>query len=123
MASNSFKTAVPSIKELYLHVIKKVAHKWESLALCLDLEEKGSRIESIRRSYINHGVDICCMQALHCWLKGEGKHPVNWETMLECLNDIDCFAIAEQVEEALRGKDVKNNVKNGNYILYVCMYV
>ena len=103
--STSFRTAVPKISELYQHVIKKLAYRWEDLAIHLALDEDGSKIQSIRRDFFHSGVDICCMQALHHWLREEGKLPVNWGTILSCLEDMKCTPIALEIEEVLNGEN------------------
>ena len=102
--SRSFLTAVPKISKLYQHVIKKIAYKWEELAILLEFDDDGGKISSIRRDFIQQGVEICCFQALHFWIKGEGKKPVNWKTILTCLHDMQCPVIAQTIEKELSSK-------------------
>lgn len=107
----SFAIRVPTIKELY-HIIRKVAYKWEELTVYLELDKDGGRVLAIRRDFIQHGVEICCLQALHHWLNGEGKQPVTWATLLSCLKDMDCSAVASQIEQA--GENGCHFVNEGN---------
>jgi len=99
-----FMSAVPKIKDLYDHVIRKVAHKWEDLVICLELDERGAKLEAIRRDFTLHGVEKCCLQALLCWIREEGRRPVSWATLLAVMREIECNSAARDVESALRGK-------------------
>ena len=67
----------------------------------LELDNDGRKIDAIRRDFGRDGVEICCIQAIYHWVRGEGKDPVTWRTLLGCLKDIDCGQIAEEVRKKL----------------------
>ena len=96
---------VPNLQRLYKLVVKRVAWQWEKLATMLELDNDGRKIDSIKRDFWGVGVEICCMQAIHHWVRGEGKRPVSWRTLLKCLEDIDCAQIAEEITKELAGKN------------------
>jgi len=91
----------PTIQELYHHVASKVAAHWEKLATLLEFDDNGHKIEMIRRDLWGVGVLACCMQALQMWLRGEGRQPVTWETLIECLIDIEHRQVAKNITDYL----------------------
>lgn len=101
-SAGSFLSRVPTLPELYKHVIKKVAHDWEPLCISLELDEDGAKLEAIRRDHIQHGVEKCCLHSLLPWLKGGGKKPVTWNTLLACLQDNEFNKVAKNIKEALK---------------------
>ena len=72
----------------------------------LAVDKDGNRIAIIRRDFWGVGVEICCMQSLYLWLRGGGSSPVTWETLLSCLEDIDCLLIAKEIREELEYQGV-----------------
>ena len=102
--SSKYLQVVPNLSDIYRLVVKRVAWKWEKLATMLELDNDGRKIEAIRRDFWGVGVEICCMQAIHHWVRGEGKAPVSWRTLLKCLEDIECGEIAEEIAKKLEGE-------------------
>lgn len=100
--SSQFLDRVPDLQRLFKLVVKRVSWKWEELATMLALDSDGRKIDSIRRDFWGVGVEICCMQALHHWVRGEGSGPVSWRTLLKYLQDIDCGEIAEDIAKKLK---------------------
>jgi hypothetical protein len=98
--------AVPNLSEIYRLVVKRVAWKWERLATMLELD--GRKIDVIRRDFWGVGVEICCMQAIHHWVRGEGTVPVSWRTLLKCLEDIECGQVAEEIADQLESELTKS---------------
>jgi hypothetical protein len=107
--SCKYLDAVPNLSEIYRLVVKRVAWKWEKLATMLELDNDGRKIDAIRRDFWGVGVEICCMQAIHHWVRGEGRVPVSWRTLLKCLEDIECGQVAEEIAQQLEGEFVKHN--------------
>ena len=95
--------SVPNLSKLFRLVVKRVAWQWEGLATTLELDNDGRKIDAIRRDFWGVGVEICCMQAIHHWVRGEGKGPVSWRTLLKCLEDMECAQIAEEIAKQLEG--------------------
>ena len=82
-----------------MRVMEKVAANWERLALALHFE--GHVLEMVRRDYM---LDCMaqCRTILHRWLNGEARSPVNWDTLVTCLKEIQFTLLAEGLEAALR---------------------
>ena len=96
--------AVPDLPRLFRLVLKRVAWQWERLATMLELDNDGRKIDAIKRDFWGVGVEICCMQAIHHWVRGEGKAPVSWRTLLKCLEDMECAQVAEEIAKQLAGE-------------------
>lgn len=84
---------------------RNVAADWEKLAIMLEFDEDGHTIAAIRRDLWGVGVHACCMHALQLWLRGEGKQPVTWETLIECLVDIDYIQLTRNIKEHFSQKE------------------
>ena len=95
-----------------------VAADWEKLAIMLEFDEDGHTIKAIQRDLWGAGVHACCMQALQLWLRGKGKHPVTWDTLIECLVDIDCVQLTRNIKEHFLKKDdsQEHTSASGNYL-------
>ena len=93
--------AVPDLPRLFRFVVKRVSWQWDKLATMLELDNDGRMIDAIKRDFWGVGVDTCCIQAIYHWVRGEGKAPVSWRTLLKCLEDIDCAQVAEEIAKQL----------------------
>ena len=82
-----------------MRVMEKVAANWERLALALHFE--GHVLEIVRR---DHTLDCMaqCRTILYRWLNGEARSPVNWDTLVTSLKEIQFTLLAEGLEAALR---------------------
>ena len=82
-----------------MRVMEKVAANWERLALALHFE--GHVLEIVRR---DHTFDCMaqCRTILYRWLSGEARSPVNWETLVTSLKEIQFTLLAEGLEAVLQ---------------------
>jgi len=83
-------------------LISTVQTNLTALGLVLDLDY--SIIPSIEQR--NHSQEASCTEIFDHWLKGNGRTPVTWKTLLETLRDCDFMQLADDLEEALIDKDV-----------------
>ena len=98
--SKSFLDATPRLSHLYRLVIRKVAHRWEELCISLKLDEDGSKIEIIRRDFIQQGVENCCLKVMQDWVNWEGaREKPTWQTLILCLQDMEFNKVAKEIEE------------------------
>ncbi len=105
-APNAFLERVPTMRELYSYVVKRVCHKWEELGVCLELDRDGAKLAAIRKSFIQLGVETCCSHLFMKWLKEGRKEVVNWKTIFTCLEDIGCNGVVKEIKAKLDGKCV-----------------
>ena len=99
-----FSQAVPTIRELYDYVVKRVSYKWEGLGIYLDLDQDGAKLEAIRRSFVLLGVDICCLQLFILWLREGRKEVVVWDTVFTALENIGSHGVVKEIKAKLEGE-------------------
>lgn len=92
----------PHTSDFYRHVVKRMAHKWEELCILLEFDKDGAKCAAIRRDFSHLGVESCCFQVFHHWVRGEGKQPVQWRTIITCLQDMECHAIVRDLRKFLQ---------------------
>ena len=79
-------------------VIEDISPDWEKLALALHF--RGVIIRAVRESE-HFQVERACRDILHRWLDGQGLQPVTWNTLVECLEDIDHGSLAGDLRKEL----------------------
>ena len=81
-----------------VRVIPRVAADWEEIALCLGIERYILR--TIKR---DHGTSCedACTDMFQRWLRGEGKGPKTWRTIVCALEDIHDNETAVAVKQVL----------------------
>ena len=75
-----------------------VAHKWFNIGIQLGID-----YYTLKGFEQQHKDDLsrCLSEMLHCWLKGNGKSCVKWETIVEALRSpsINETGLAEKIFE------------------------
>ena len=70
--------------------------------LLLDVEDpNGMRIRNMERKHKNDAEEIN-MEVLQEWLKGAGKQPVTWDTLIDVLRDTKLTRLASEIAAVLR---------------------
>ena len=74
---------------------------------CLLLEDStGAKVQNIEHK---HGKDAerINTEILQEWIKGRGKEPVSWRTLIEVLRDVELSTLASEIEAVkLQSSDV-----------------
>ena len=83
-----------------VQVIKYVAARWEEVATRLHFESHDiSRINGD-----NHYKNIpCCRKMFGEWLDGNGREPVNWETLITALKEAGFSQLASDLQNIICG--------------------
>lgn len=63
-------------------------------------DENGVKVEAISMKHNNNAENIS-QEILSKWLRGMGKQPVTWSTLIEVLRDIDRNNLAKDIESGL----------------------
>ena len=85
---------------MVFEVVKEVSTDWEKLALALHLRGE------IIREQRHFQPEAACHTILLRWLNGEGRQPVTWDTLLDCLEDIGHGTLAGYLrKEVVPAKD------------------
>ena len=81
-----------------IKVVEEVSADWDELALALHFS--GEVIRTVRESE-HFQVEKACRTILHKWLDGQGLQPATWDTLMECLKDINHRSLAEDLRKEL----------------------
>lgn len=76
-------------------VIQSVAHKWESVALQLEIPE--AVIKTLDRDIKDS--EVKCAKIFEKWLDGGYLKPVTWEALLEILTDVEFSTLAKDLKQ------------------------
>lgn len=81
-----------------LKIVTEVAGRWEKMARSLNFTE--GEIEIIQR---NHPGDVesACSDVFKRWLERKHRHPVTWQTVVECLREVDLNVVAKDLNATL----------------------
>ena len=71
---------------------------WEEMARRLDFKQ--SEVNIIRK---NHPGDVksACIDMFGQWLAGKHRKPVTWQTVVECLKELNLNVVANDLETIL----------------------
>ena len=81
-----------------IRIVIEVAAHWEQMARRLGFKEP--EVRTITR---NHPCDVesACTDMFEQWLAGEHRKPVTWQTVVDCLKEIDLNVAASDLENIL----------------------
>ena len=87
------------VKDSFIDIAKKIATDYKLFGTQLLKDSDGSEVRIIE---MNHGdpVDIT-VEILEQWLRGRGRMPITWQTLIECLRDTDLYVLANMMESSL----------------------
>ena len=81
-------------------ITEKVGTEYAKLGLWLLEDKDGSKIEQIE-SDCHYKSAVIIRKILTRWVRGEGKQPVTWKTLIEVLNIIKLTELASSIQTAL----------------------
>lgn len=96
----------PKLSELQRYVKPFAASQWEELGIALGLadEDNGQLLSEIE-SKKGENEGKCFMEVVTVWLKRTGKSPKTWETLLQCLVEIEMHDAVRSIQKnILKGK-------------------
>lgn len=83
-----------------IKVHEQIGIKYIDLGVFLLDDKNGVKVESIALKHNNNAENIN-KEILSKWLRGMGKQPVTWGTLIEVLRDIDLKSLANDIESGL----------------------
>ena len=81
-----------------IKIVTEVAGNWEQMARRLGFKEPEVKI--IHKNHPND-VESACTDMFERWLAGEHRQPVTWQTVVDCLRELDLNVVANDLEEIL----------------------
>ena len=87
------------LKNSFIDIAKKIATDYKLFGTQLLKDSDGGEVHIIE---LKHGdpVDIT-VEILKQWLKGKGRMPITWQTLVKCLRDTDLYVLADNIENSL----------------------
>lgn len=83
-----------------IKVHEQIGIKYIDLGVFLLDDTNGVKVEAIALKHNNNAENIN-KDILSKWLRGMGKQPVTWSTLIEVLRDIDLKSLANDIESGL----------------------
>ena len=76
------------------------ASKWEELGTALGLadDDDGERLSAIEAKRSGNE-EKCFMDVVSAWLRGTGRLPKTWVTLLRCLEEIEMHQAVKSIQE------------------------
>ena len=100
-------TDCPDLRDLYTHVVPRVADKWRDLGIRI---LPVNQLDIIAANYPND-VERCCKSMFELWLKTK-PNATTWDQLIDALFKCNLNALAENIKDKLS--------KNG--MILVCVY-
>ena len=92
----NFKTSTGSI-----NVIERIGVHYYVFGTLLLQDNDGAVTPAIRDQY-HHNADKINYEILRRWIRGEGRQPVQWSTLIDVLQTIKLSTLAETMEDSLQ---------------------
>ena len=88
-----------SIKET-VNILQQIGTKCHDFGVLLLEDDSGSKVDAITHEHRDNPYQINCA-VIKQWLRGEGRKPVNWNTLVVVLRDVKLVTLAKEIEEVL----------------------
>ena len=79
-------------------IIEAITAEWKIFGDYLEFDE--TAINHISQEHKSHPMD-CCTEMMREWLKGRGRQPATWATLIDLLKVVEMNKIAQQLEGML----------------------
>ena len=80
-----------------MNLPEKIGVDYNALGVLLLKDNDGDRITAITKELRGNAADIN-LEILRLWLKGKGRLPVTWATLVAVLQDIGLKKLAKDIE-------------------------
>ena len=79
-----------------LNIAEKIGANYFDFGVLLLEDEDGDQITAIEKEHRGNAMEIN-RQILRMWLKGKGRRPVTWATLVSVLKDVGLVKLAEDI--------------------------
>ena len=106
-------------KKTVMRIIEQIGVDYFEFGVCLLDDRGGNRVRGIE-TFRHFDPDRIISDILQDWLKGRGRRPESWDTLLECLRNTRLHTLADNLENVLDGTQDNPTVPNheGNILPY-----
>ena len=81
-------------------MISCMSKEYKKLGHILLNDDDGAIVDQITNDYHYKSQDIV-LEIIKRWLRGKGKEPVSWRSLIEALNNLEMMELATHMEGAL----------------------
>ena len=99
------------VKNGFIDIAAKIGTDYELFGTFLLEDDDGNKVKTIERSERGDPLRIT-VEILRQWLQGNGKLPVNWQTLVQCLQDTNLNAISESIKISLLENNLSNELEH-----------
>lgn len=79
-----------------MDIIKHITPRWKKVGCKLEIDSVN--IELIDAGHLSDP-EACCKDMIATWVRGKGKQPATWTTLVKVLKDEKFLALADYVEQ------------------------
>ena len=79
-----------------VNIIQEIGSQYHRIGVVLLEDVTGSKMYSIEMGK-RHNVEAINLAVLRRWMKGEGRKPTNWATLVTVLNECGLAALADEI--------------------------
>ena len=101
------------MKNEFIDIAAKIGTDYELFGTLLLQDKDGNKVKTIERSERGDPLRIT-VEILRQWLQGNGKLPVNWQTLIQCLKDSNLNVISESIKVSLLENNLSNELEHAH---------
>ena len=90
----------PSADGEGLNITKEIGTDYNMFGVLLLNDKSGATISALERQHHSRATSIN-YEILQQWIRGSGKMPVTWETLVKVLRQIELNTLADKIESSL----------------------
>ena len=91
-------------KSKFIDIVEEIGTDYELFGTLLLEDNNGNKIKIIEKSERGDVVRIV-VEILRQWLKGKGRRPVTWQTLIQCMRDTNLNVLSDHIESSLTKQD------------------
>ena len=101
------------VKNGFIDVAVKIGTDYELFGTFLLQDNDGNKVKTIERSERGDPLRIT-VEILRQWLQGNGKLPVTWQTLVQCLRNSNLNVISDSIETSLLEYGWSNDLEHAH---------
>ena len=99
------------VKDGHIDIAQEIGTDYEKFGTLLLEDKTGNKVNSIKVSEQGDPLPVT-VKILHQWLKGKGKEPVTWRTLVTCLRATGLNVLAENIDHSLSEHNESEETNN-----------
>ena len=99
------------VRNGFIDIAAKIGTDYELFGTFLLQDDDGNKVKNIERSERGDPLRIT-VEILRQWLQGNGKLPVNWQMLVQCLQDSNLNVVSESIKISLMESNLSNELEH-----------